>query len=224
MRVICFDLDDTLYKEIDYLSSAYREIAKYAVEQCMNHAESTETLIFDTYKSILRAYHEGLNAFEALNKVLGIDTPIKDYLSIYRHHKPDISLAKDVVLTLDSLCEKGACIGLITDGRSVQQRNKIAALGLSKWIKDEDIIISEEFGSEKPNLENYAYFMNRYPESHDFTYVGDNLKKDFSAPNSLGWKTVCLKDDGRNIHQQEIETTPFEALPKVFITNLKELL
>ena len=34
MRVICFDLDDTLYKEIDYLKSAYREIAGYTTEYC----------------------------------------------------------------------------------------------------------------------------------------------------------------------------------------------
>ena len=173
---------------------------------------------------MLRAYHEGKNAFEELNELLGLHVSIKDYLTIYRKHQPDISLSKDVVQTLDALHEQGERIGLITDGRSLQQRNKIAALGLYRWMKEEDIIISEEFGSEKPALENYTYFMKRYPECQDFTYVGDNLKKDFIAPNSLGWDTVCLKDDGRNVHKQEFETTPFESLPKRFITKLSELL
>ena len=33
-QVLIFDLDDTLYKEIDYLTSAYREIARYAAAHC----------------------------------------------------------------------------------------------------------------------------------------------------------------------------------------------
>lgn len=210
--------------EVDYLSSAYREIAKHAVEQCKNYTECKDTLIVNAHQSMLRAYHEGKNAFEELNELLGLHVSIKDYLTIYREHQPDISLSKDVVQTLDALHEQGKRIGLITDGRSLQQRNKIAALGLFKWMKEEDIIISEEFGSEKPALENYTYFMKRYPECQDFAYVGDNLKKDFIAPNSLEWDTVCLKDDGRNVHKQEFETTPFESLPKRFITKLSELL
>ena len=102
----------------------------------------------------------------------------------------------------------------------MQQRNKIEALGLSRWMDAEDIVISEEFGSEKPALSNYAYFMERYPECHDFTYVGDNLKKDFIAPNALGWLTVCLKDDGRNIHRQEVEDLEEGMRPKRWIERL----
>ena len=62
--------------------------------------------------------------------------------------------------------------------------------------------------------------MNRYPECQDFTYVGDNLKKDFIAPNALGWQTVCLKDDGRNIHRQEVEDLEEEMRPKRWIEGL----
>ncbi len=34
MKVVCFDLDDTHYKEIDYLKSACKEIASYAADYC----------------------------------------------------------------------------------------------------------------------------------------------------------------------------------------------
>ena len=85
------------------------------------------------------------------------------------------------------------------------------------------MVISEELGSEKPALANYTYFMERYPECHDFTYVGDNLKKDFIAPNTLGWLTVCLKDDGRNIHRQEVEDLEEGMRPKRRIEGLGEI-
>ena len=217
MKVICFDLDDTLYKEIDYLKSAYREIAQYAAEQCTGCSDSVNILAIKAYNRMLDAYREGLNAFEELNLFLGLELPISDYLYIYRHHKPKIALPEDAVRTLDALKAEGVRIGLITDGRSVQQRNKIEALGLGKWIEKEDIVISEEFGSEKPNVANYEYFMRRYPECHDFTYVGDNLKKDFIAPNALGWHTICLKDDGRNIHRQEVDDIEEGMMPKRWI-------
>ena len=220
MRVICFDLDDTLYKEIDYLKSAYREIAGYAAEHCHGCSAPVSVLAHKAYEVMLAAYREGDNAFEALNRFLGLNLPASDYLYIYRNHKPKIALSEDVVRMLDTLKVKGVRIGLITDGRSVQQRNKIEALGLSRWMNDEDMVISEEFGSEKPALANYTYFMERYPECHDFTYVGDNLKKDFIAPNTLGWLTVCLKDDGRNIHRQEVEDLEEGMRPKRWIEGL----
>ena len=223
MRVVCFDLDDTLYKEIDYLKSAYREIAGYAAEHCHGCSAPVSVLAHKAYEVMLAAYREGDNAFEALNKFLGLNLPASDYLYIYRNHKPKIALSEDVVRMLDTLKVKGVRIGLITDGRSVQQRNKIEALGLSRWMDDEDMVISEEFGSEKPALANYTYFMERYPECHDFTYVGDNLKKDFIAPNALGWLTVCLKDDGRNIHRQDFLSFAEEAVPKWLIGNLMEI-
>lgn len=224
MRVICFDLDDTLYKEIDYLKSAYREIAEYAAGQCTGCSDSVYFLTIKAYNRMLDAYREGLNAFEELNMFLGLELPISDYLYIYRNHKPKIVLSEDVVQTLDELQAEGVRLGLITDGRSVQQRNKIEALGLGRWIENEDVVISEEFGSEKPALANYEYFMNRYPECHDFTFVGDNLKKDFAAPNVLGWMTVCLKDDGRNIHRQRVDDIKEGMMPKRWIKTLLELL
>ena len=223
MRMICFDLDDTLYKEIDYLKSAYREIAEYAAGRCHGCSDPELVVARKAYEAMLAAYHEGKNTFEKLNKFLALELPIGDYLYIYRNHKPKIVLMEDVVQMLDALKTEGVRTGLITDGRSVQQRNKIEALGLSRWIDEEDIVISEEFGSEKPALANYDYFMKRYPECHDFTYVGDNPRKDFIAPNALGWMTICLKDDGRNIHKQDYNVEKIK-LPKKSISNITELI
>ena len=214
MKVICFDLDDTLYKEIDYLKSAYREISAIAVGNNQIKAESA-------YEVMIKAYMAGGNAFNQLNSFLGIARPVKDYLDIYRNHKPDINLTEDVVTTLDKLKSAGCVIGLITDGRSVQQRQKIEALGLHRWISDEDIVISEELGSEKPNPANYEYFMNRYSRKVEFYYVGDNPQKDFLAPNALGWTTICLRDNGQNIHKYD-EDVNVEA--NYLIDNIKELL
>lgn len=207
-KVVCFDLDDTLYKEIDYLTSAYGEIAA-----SVGHPELLPQMV--------KWYKEGEDVFQKTNLFLGIDTPVADYLDIYRNHFPAVSLSDGVEDTLDELKHRGITLGIITDGRSVGQRNKIKALNLNRWFDDENIIVSEEFGSEKTDVKNFKYFEQKYPE-HSFVYVGDNPKKDFIVPNHLGWQSVMLKDDGRNIHKQE--AVPMDNLPQITITNIEELL
>ena len=223
MRVICFDLDDTLYKEINYLKSAYREVASYATEHCRGCSDAPLILAAKAYDIMFKAYKDGKNAFENLNAFLGLSIPVNDYLQIYREHLPNIRLSDETVFVLDNLKSSGCIPGLISDGRSLQQRNKIEALNLGRWIDNDDIVISEEFGSEKPSFANYEYFMTRYPECKDFIYVGDNPEKDFVAPNSLGWKTVCLKDDGRNIHKQNMNGLAAAYLPKTIIESIEEI-
>ena len=206
--VVCFDLDDTLYKEIDYLKSAYLEIA-----ETVGHPEAAEQMV--------EWYKEGKNAFEELIKAFGLDLTIADFLKIYRNHYPEISLEEGVMEYLEELKDSGAKLGVITDGRSVTQRNKIRALGIESML--DAVIISEEIGSEKPDVRNYQAVMNMFPDRKVFVYVGDNTKKDFIAPNALGWRTCCVKNDGRNIHGQDF-SMPREYMPQHVVSSIKDII
>ncbi len=220
-KVFCFDLDDTLSKEIRYLESAYREIAQFAVSHSDGCSDQV-SLSSKAYNIMLEAYHDGKNAFECLNEFLGLQLPVFEYLQMYHSHQPKIELSTEVVDTLDNLKADGCVLGLISDGRSVQQRNKFNALGLDKWLASDNIVISEEFGSEKPSLANYVYFMKKYPAA-TYIYVGDNPKKDFVGANELGWTTICLLDDGENIHRQDFANISEKYLPSYSICNINEL-
>ena len=214
--LVAFDLDDTLYKEIDYLRSAYCEIALEAT-----HGDQLRGS--DLLAMMMQTFRNGGNAFRQLNKTLKTNTPIETYLQMYRSHRPDINLAEEVRLTLDELKAARCTLAIITDGRSVQQRNKIAALGLDRWIAEDDIIISEEIGTEKPSEANYRQVMQRHPEMERFVYVGDNPAKDFITPNRLGWTTVCLRDNGENIHLQKFNELDMPYQPQHHIVTLTEL-
>lgn len=219
MKVVCFDLDDTLYKEIDFLKSAFKEIVEYAIRRSCRHDLGAA----DLYEGMLGAYFSKKDAFDYLITAVGSDLDKATLLSLYRNHIPQISLSDGAFELLTEIGRRGYEIGIITDGRSVQQRNKIKALGLSDFVSNENIIISEEFGSEKPSRANYEYFITKYPEASDFYYIADNPKKDFISPNALGWKTVCVKDDGRNIHTQQMDLKP-EYLPSVVVSALSDVL
>ena len=207
-KVVCFDLDDTLYKEIDFVESGFRLIAELENRS-------------DLLPKMMGWRVSGEDVFSNFNKAIGKETSKSEYLKIYRYHIPKITLSEGVEEILNELKRRAVILGIITDGRSETQRNKIKALGLERWFDNDNIIISEEFGSEKTDERNFVVFMNRYPGA-DFLYIGDNPKKDFIVPNRLGWKTVVLEDDGRNIHKQE--AVPKEYLPQTGINVFEQLL
>ena len=211
-KVFVFDLDDTLYKEVDYLKSAFREIASFLE---FNYGLS------DVYDRLLQYWQNGENAFENVIKEGHLPLHVEDLLKMYRAHRPQITLDKDTRQVLDQLHQE-CVLGIITDGRSLTQRNKMEALGLGAYIEHQNLHISEETGYAKPSPEPFRSLMKMYPDS-DYYYIGDNPAKDFIAPNQLGWITVCLLDDGRNIHPQ-VWSAKNEYLPQKKVNSLLELL
>lgn len=212
-KVVVFDLDDTLYKEIDFLKSAYREIAAM-----LNERYGTG----DVYDYLLRTYYSGQDVFGTANKEFNVDIPLHEYLAIYRNHIPQIILSPEAHEVMEYLSGKGVHMGILTDGRTATQENKIRSLGLDKYIPKENQIISERFGHEKPSREGYLLFENKYPECSSFYYVGDNTSKDFKAPNELGWISFCLRDKGENIHKQDFKT-PAGLQPTHILNDIREL-
>jgi len=205
-KALVLDLDDTLYAEIDFLYSAYQHIAfRLAPEQ-------SETL----FNRLVELYHRGENAFQYLVKQYDVDLPT--LLDWYRFHIPQIRLFPHVEEQLNRL-KADYRFALITDGRSVTQRNKVKALGLEPLL--DFMVISEEVGSEKPSINNYRLVQDALQCEH-YIYIGDNPKKDFVTPNKLGWKTICLRDRGTNIHKQDFEIL-HEFLPHFYMSDWSDL-
>lgn len=211
--VIAFDLDDTLYKEVDYLKSAFSEIAS-----SINPSDSPKCA-FDLLWS---TWSDGGDPFAKLIEHYHLSESKDDLILRYRNHIPNINLDSSVKKTLRLLKEKGYTICLITDGRSVTQRNKIKALGLDEFVDPSNIVISEELGYDKTTSKPYEVIADRYQNARLF-YVGDNIKKDFYWPNLMGWTTICIKDDGSNIHPQD-NTSDCNHAPKHAVANLGDIL
>lgn len=190
-----FDLDDTLTEELDFVHSGFRHIAKLLHMSLGRDISGDMITLFAQKKNV---FEWVISTFTPVVPDLTLERLLKEY----REHHPDISLRPDAANLLSQLTALNVPCGLITDGRSITQRNKLKALNLAHFFTDE--IISEEFGSEKPDPANYLFFEEKYPGS-DFYFFGDNTRKDFLIPLKLGWTCICVKDRGRNIHQQSFE-------------------
>ena len=203
--VIVFDLDDTLFAEMDFVRSAYRRIARIYGHELLDSM---------------------LNAATPREAFDSTGLPIEELLMIYRSHEPDILLPWQSLFTLAALKNRGHTLGLITDGRSLTQRNKLRALGLERFISPDMIFISEEIGADKLSGEAFRRIIDTCGVGETYMYVGDNPKKDFIVANCLGWQTVCLLNGvrGENIFSQDFKQFPEEYWPKILISQLTDLL
>ena len=221
IKVVVFDLDDTLISESKYAFSAFTEIVSYL----------ENILLIDKmkiYEDILNLYHKEKTQifdrlFEKYHKSLSSE--MKSYLiDVYRKHKPDITLDETTITILKSLRDKGIKTGIITDGYIETQKNKIEALNLIDFI--DKIIYTDEFGREywKPNPLAFESMKEFFDVDYDeMIYIGDNIKKDFIAPNFLGMKSILLKNNNgvySNIHATFDDITD---LPHHIINSISEI-
>ncbi|MGH8372791.1 MAG: HAD family hydrolase [Gammaproteobacteria bacterium] len=207
---VVFDLDDTLYEESEYQSSGL-----FAVAKIINRAYGN-----DLKQKILEWKTAGVrDIFSEVCRELGLPASAKEgFIWTYRLHKPTIKLSINARETVNLIENGSAGIAILTDGRSISQRLKLSALGLLEY----PLYISEEWGSEKPELDRFEEIQRRHP-ARTYVYVGDNPSKDFKAPNQLGWETIGLRGNDKNIHLQTVDGLPSAYHPKLWISKLEEL-
>lgn len=183
IETVIFDLDDTLYSEKDYVRSGFRRIS-----ECLGNVSLENEL--------WAVFERGGKPIDEVLKARGLLEKKELALHAYRFQTPDISLYPGVQDMLARL-RVTKKVGIITDGRPEGQRAKIKALGLSV----DKLIITDEMGGieyRKPNPAAYEKMQTVFhTEYHEMAYIGDNIAKDFVAPQRLGMRCIhFINPDG----------------------------
>lgn len=216
-RAIIFDLDDTLIIERDFARSGYRVVAATFEKQLGPPDRAIAAME--------RALEGGRRAqvFDDTLSQLGIAADpalLAAMIDCYRTHVPNIRLCDDADRAISRL-RLSAALGLISDGRLVTQQNKVIALGLADRL--DAIVLTDEWGEAfwKPHPRAYETIAAQLGMPHAAClYVADNPRKDFVAPNALGWQTVQLRrPTSLYIH----EPAPVGGAPQRIIASLDEL-
>lgn len=203
MKVVGFDLDDTLVPEVLFIRSGIRHIADLLHDRfpvipalriiyAMDSAAMTRRNHYSALETLLEEY--GLSGL----------VDMKELVAEFRNHRPDSAIYHPFPSTIDilrNLKSDGIKTVLITDGRSLTQRNKIKAAGLEEFFEDEDIYISGEIGHDKNDPDTFLHVMEKYAGADEFHYVGDNPPKDFLHPSRLGWMTHQVHPFPLAVHQ-----------------------
>jgi len=191
ITTVIFDLDDTLYDEVDYCKSGF-----WAVAESVAHLPDTPPAerVFDTVWKEFAAGNRKTLFNDALAKLgIAYDAAfIEKLVHVYRNHTPQITLPNDSKDVLETLRGKYA-LALLTDGFLPAQRLKVQALGIEGYFRR--ILYTEELGRQfwKPSPVGFEKLMESLnTKASTSVYVADNEEKDFIAPNHLGMPTIQL--------------------------------
>ena len=181
--VVVFDLDDTLYDEIDFVQSGFWAVAEFLAPDQPEPLKDRMWNIFE---------NEGSG--QVFNKLLletRIAAKIDKLVEIYRFHHPHITLSEKTRQLLESTHAMYPT-ALITDGHYLMQKNKFNVMGLERYI--DYPVFTDQHSTRKPEEKPYRLVMERFLSETKFVYISDNPKKDFIAPRKLGWKTIRYKN------------------------------
>jgi len=205
--VIVFDLDDTLYDEIEFVKSGFLEVSRYLGD------EKYYNFMFEEFNK-----NGSGKIFNKLIEEFKLEVSINKLIEIYRFHRPNIKLPKESIEILD--WSKNKKTALISDGHYITQQNKFFALKLDRYIKYP--IFTDFYHTKKPELKPFKMVMDKYP-NEKYIYISDNPKKDFFAPKELNWITLRFKNKN-GIYKDIENNADFEVYSRSeILEKLKEL-
>lgn len=173
--VIVFDLDDTLYSEHDYKCSGIRSVVEMITSL---YPQYNAGVLYEIADNKSKDWLDNLCHHCKLN-----ESEKQSLLWQYRLHRPAIRPYVEPSF-LRKLMRPFAARALITDGRSLTQRLKIQALGLTDLF--DDILISEAMQSEKPDDKRFVFLQNKYPAAKRFYLHRRQHQKRFCRTQQTG--------------------------------------
>jgi putative hydrolase of the HAD superfamily len=205
--VTVFDLDDTLYDEIDFVKSGFWVVASGSVD--------TPQEAFDFMWNLFLREGSG-SIFNQFIENFHLETTVESLINLYRNHKPDISLSDEAIILLNKAKSFGPT-ALITDGTALMQTQKFNALGLSEWV--DYPIFTDLYNTSKPDPLPFKMIMEHFKNENKFIYCSDNPKKDFFAPNRLNWLTIRYKNP-HGIYRDVLSNATHEVTSRLDIIPL----
>lgn len=215
MQTVVFDVDDTLYdqlqafrqavwQEIDHsipeemVKSLYKRSREYSDEVFDKQMSGEWTALqLQTYR-IIKACEDFQIPFSHKQAV--------GFQKTYLGEQKKIQLFKPMRHLLACLAASHVQLAILTNGETAHQRMKIDQLELSRWIPENHVFISGEIGFSKPSLQTFEYIEDQIKINKEETiYIGDSFENDIVGAHHAGWKSIWLNHRNRQPTQADIK-------------------
>lgn len=210
LKAIFFDVDDTLYSTTEFARNArlaaIQNMIRFGLrmqkDDCLRELEEVVKEFSSNYeqhfdKLLLRIpdhYYQGTNpAILIAAAVAGYhETKIRD-----------LSAHEDVVEVLKLIKRYSSLrLGIITNGVTIKQAEKVVRLDIYQYLDSGAIFISDQMGMNKPNIKLFLRACRavavRPPEA---MYVGDHPRLDIDPANRTGMISVHSRRGGKHIDE-----------------------
>ena len=207
MKAIFFDVDNTLYDSTRQVEAARSNAVDAMIDAGLPMGREACVKMLDKIVGEYGSNYE--NHFDVLAKRAGFTGEKARIIAagIVAYHNTKVSMLHpfpDTIPTLLALRDSGHELGVITDGASVKQWEKLIRLGLQHFFHQ--VVITDEVGMKKPSVELYRLAAKRVGCSpSECVMVGDRLDFDIEPSKRAGMVSVRILQ-GKYKSQKVTET------------------
>ena len=196
---LVFDVDDTLYEQIAPFENAYKSLFDMDIDMEKFYILSRyySDVKFEASRNgdmTMDEYH--IYRIQEAAKDLGVYLTGEQALSMQREYKKNqqkLQMSNITKSILELAKENNVKLGIITNGPSEHQWSKITALGVESWINRENIIVSGDYGINKPEDRIFEIIKENLQLPNDsLYYIGDSIENDVVGANNAGWKSIWI--------------------------------
>jgi len=223
LRLVGFDLDDTLWDETRAQNAAMAELhaawqLAEPIDAFYRRWRSVSSRHFDAYTrgeltidgQRRRRIADIRAAFALATTEADLDAWTARYRELYEAHWQPYPDAAAVLARVRAL---GLRTGLITNGDGVQQRRKLERMGLVDGL--DWIVISGEVGAAKPDRRVFDRLLEVSGVAPDeVLFVGDRRDRDVEPARAAGM-TALLVDHRREATGDDVVCSLAEVLARV---------
>lgn len=161
IKGVLFDLDDTLYNSSSFADRARKEAVRMMVDAGLDTTEENARKVLQKIISQKGSNYSG-HFNDLVKTITGTYDPKLIVTGIITYHNIKFALLRpypNTIKTLVELKKMGLKLGVMTDGITLKQWEKLIRLGIVDFF--DVVITSEEFGLGKPNTEFYEYAIKK---------------------------------------------------------------
>ncbi|HEL1756090.1 TPA: HAD family hydrolase [Streptococcus suis] len=214
MKALIFDVDDTLYDQIQPFERALErhiEVAREQIELLYLSFRRYADEVFEATaigKMSLKDSHiyRMKHALEDFGYQVSDATALAIQID-YDYFQGQIELSP-VFPEIFSWCQaQGIAMGIITNGPYRHQLRKIRTMGLVNWFELEHVLISGQVGITKPDPAIFQLMEERLGmPGEDICYLGDSFENDVVGAKVANWKAIWFN------HRKRVEPiAPYQA-------------
>ena len=227
---LVFDVDDTLYEQIAPFENAYKSLFDMDIDMEKFYILSRyySDVKFEASRNgdmTMDEYH--IYRIQEAAKDLGVFLTGEQALSMQREYKKNqqkLQMSNITKSILELAKENNVKLGIITNGPSEHQWSKITALGVESWINRENIIVSGDYGINKPDDRIFEIMKEKLQLPNDsLYYIGDSIENDVVGANNAGWKSIWINRYKQKLPKEvdiykivENNNELFEIIQKIF--------
>lgn len=195
-KAVFFDIDDTLYD-----TSGFAKLARKAAINVMIDAglplssEEAYKLLRKIIKQKGSNYDKHFNVLT--RHVFGEEKPLLIALGMITYHNVKFALLRlfpETIPTLIYLKSQGYHLGVISNGITIKQWEKLIRLGLHHFF--DEVITSEEVGVEKPDVKIFEQALSRMGcKAENSIMIGNKFSEDIKGAINSGMDAILVNSE-----------------------------